>query len=88
MRAGNRHNVTRGHFALLRLELAISKDPEVAASHHGAVLRQLSHLSTGYPIHHFRGREHLGELSSMFLVRVLMSSSSTPFGFLTEVRMP
>ena len=22
-----------------------------------AVLRQLSHLSTGYPIHHFRGRE-------------------------------
>ena len=35
LRAGNRHNVTCGHFALLRLELAISKDREVAASHHG-----------------------------------------------------
>src|SRR5581483_12106997 len=35
LRAGNRHNVTRGHFALLRLRLRISKDREVAASRHG-----------------------------------------------------
>ena len=35
LRAGNRHNVTYGHFALLRLELPIPKDREVAASHHG-----------------------------------------------------
>src|SRR6266566_4596187 len=31
---------------------------------------------------------HLAELSSIFLVRVLMSSSLTPFGFFTGVRMP
>ena len=33
--ARNGHNVTCGHFALLRLILRISKDREVAASHHG-----------------------------------------------------
>src|SRR6266568_895947 len=31
---------------------------------------------------------HLAELSSIFLVRTLMSSSLTPFGFFTGVRMP
>ena len=31
----NRHNVTYGHFALLRCHESTSKDREVAASHHG-----------------------------------------------------
>src|SRR6185436_12118907 len=31
---GNRHNVTYGHFALLRCSETTSKDREVAASHH------------------------------------------------------
>src|SRR5438128_5017386 len=31
---------------------------------------------------------HLAELSSIFLVRVLMPGSLTPFGFFTGVRMP
>jgi hypothetical protein len=35
LRAGNRHNVTCGHFALLRCIETTSKDREVAASHHG-----------------------------------------------------
>jgi hypothetical protein len=35
LRAGNRHNVTCGHFALLRCSETTSKDREVAASHHG-----------------------------------------------------
>ena len=35
LRAGNRHNVTYGHFALLRCHESTSKDREVAASHHG-----------------------------------------------------
>ena len=35
LRAGNRHNVTCGHFALLRWTETTSKDREVAASHHG-----------------------------------------------------
>ena len=57
--AGNRHNVTYGHFALLRCTETTSKDREVGrlASRRHAVLRQLRHLSTGYPIHHFRERE-------------------------------
>jgi hypothetical protein len=35
LRARNRHNVTYGHFALLRCSESTSKDREVAASHHG-----------------------------------------------------
>src|SRR6185437_14257637 len=35
LRAGNRHNVTYGHFALLRCSEITSKDREVAASLHG-----------------------------------------------------
>ena len=35
-----------------------------------------------------RSPRHLAELSSMFRVRALMSSSLTPFGFFTGVRMP
>ena len=35
LRAGNGHNVTCGHFALLRCSETTSKDREVAASHHG-----------------------------------------------------
>src|SRR5262249_47017080 len=35
LRAANRHNVTYGHFALLRCSETTSKDREVAASHHG-----------------------------------------------------
>jgi hypothetical protein len=31
---------------------------------------------------------YLAELSSMFLVRALMSSSFTPFGFFTGVSVP
>jgi hypothetical protein len=34
LRAANRHNVTYGHFALLRCHESTSKDREVAASHH------------------------------------------------------
>jgi hypothetical protein len=34
LRAGNRHNVTHGHFVLLRLSDANSKDHEVATSRH------------------------------------------------------
>ena len=56
--AGNRHNVTCGHFALLRRSETTSKDREVAASHHGDTpYSGTSHISTGYPIRHFRGRE-------------------------------
>jgi hypothetical protein len=33
--ARNGHNVTCGHFALLRCSETTSKDREVAASHHG-----------------------------------------------------
>ena len=35
LRAGNRHNVTCGHFSLLRCSETTSKDREVAAWHHG-----------------------------------------------------
>ncbi len=34
LRGSNRHNVTYGHFVLLRLGLSTSKDHEVAASRH------------------------------------------------------
>jgi hypothetical protein len=58
--SGRRH---RGrHFALPSSRLANSKDREVGrlASRRHAVLRQSSHISTGYPIHHFREHEPQG----------------------------
>ena len=58
----NGHNVTCGHFALLRCfrnHFEGSRGGRLASRRH-AVLRQLSHTSTGYPIHHFRGRERRG----------------------------
>src|SRR5262249_48331608 len=58
-RAGNRHNVTCGHFVLLRLVVSTSKDHEVAVSGHADTPsnRRTSHSRISYPIHHSRGRE-------------------------------
>src|SRR4029077_2261781 len=59
--ARNRHNVTYVHFAPPSLHLNHfegARGGRLPSRRH-AVLRQDSHISTGYPIHHFRGREHL-----------------------------
>ena len=45
--------------SLLRNHFEGSRGGRLASRRH-AVLRQLSHTSTGYPIHHFRGRERAG----------------------------
>ncbi len=57
--AGNRHNVTDGHFVLLRLAVITSKDHEVAVSGHADTPdnKRKSHSGISYPIHHSRGRE-------------------------------
>src|SRR5262249_52103858 len=79
-RARNRHNVTCGHFVLLRLVDSNSKDHEVAVSGHAdtPATGQISHSRISYPIHHSRGRELRPERGILKAAAAYLEPSTSP----------
>jgi len=77
-----------GPAALLRLELPHSEGSRggrlISRRHAG--LRQTTHIRTGFPIHHFRGRKHRG-LGSLFY-RARMRTEATCITLTDGVELP